>query len=342
MKEKEIVYEELTKTQKAAIALVAFGPEVSAQVMRGMREQELEALTVEIANLRDVSPDIENRVIEDCYNIFMARQYISQGGVDFAMEVLQKVVGGAKAKEIMKRVEGSLRTTGFNLLQTIDPKQLASFIQQEHPQTLALILTQLKPDQASAVLSELTPEVQSEVSFRIATMEKISPEVLREIEMTLQSHFASGMAGALDVSGGAKKIAEILNLMETSAEKHIIQSIEAEDSDLAGEIKNMMFVFDDLVLLDDRSIQRVLKEVETKDLSIALKAAIDEVKAKIFTNVSDRVGIMIREEMEFMGPMRLSDVEAAQQRVVEAVRRLEVEGHIVVSGRGGGKDDVIV
>lgn len=342
MIEQEIVYEELSKTQKAAIALVAFGPEVCAQVLRGMREHELEELTIEIANLRDVSPEVENKVIEDCYNIFMARQYVSQGGVDFAMEVLEKVVGGHKAKEIMKRVEGSLRTTGFNLLQTIDPKQLASFIQQEHPQTIALVLTQLKPDQASAVLSEMTPEIQSEVSFRIATMEKISPDVLREIEQTLQTHFASGMSGALDVSGGAKKIAEILNLMETSAEKHIIQSIEAEDTDLAGEIKNMMFVFDDLVLLDDRSIQRVLKEVETKDLSIALKAATDDVKGKIFNNVSDRVGIMIREEMEFMGPMRLSDVEAAQQRVVEAVRRLEEEGQIVVSGRGGGKDDVIV
>ena len=342
MIEQEIVYEELSKTQKAAIALVAFGPEACAQVMRGMREHELEELTIEIANLRDVSPAVENKVIEDCYNIFMARQYVSQGGVDFAMEVLEKVVGGHKAKEIMKRVEGSLRTTGFNLLQTIDPKQLASFIQQEHPQTIALVLTQLKPDQASAVLSEMTPEIQSEVSYRIATMEKISPDVLREIEQTLQTHFASGMSGALDVSGGAKKIAEILNLMETSAEKHIIQSIEAEDTDLAGEIKNMMFVFDDLVLLDDRSIQRVLKEVETKDLSIALKAATDDVKGKIFNNVSDRVGTMIREEMEFMGPMRLSDVEAAQQRVVEAVRRLEEEGQIVVSGRGGGKDDVIV
>lgn len=339
---REITYDELTTTQRAAIALVAFGPEVSAQVLKGMREQELEQLTVEIANLRDVPPHVEEAVIEDCYNIFMARQYVSQGGVDFALDVLEKVVGGQRAREIMKRVEGSLRTTGFNLLQTIDPKQLASFIQQEHPQTIALILTQLKPDQASAVMSELGPEIQSEVALRIATMEKISPEVLREIELTLQNHFSSGMAGALDVSGGAKKIAEILNLLDTSAEKNILQSIEAEDADLAGEIKNMMFVFDDLVLLDDRSIQRVLKEVETKDLAIALKAATDDVKNKIFSNVSERVGTMIREEMEFMGPMRLSDVEAAQQRIVESVRRLEEEGQIVISGRGGGKEDVIV
>lgn len=335
-------FDDLTSTQKAAIALVAFGPEVSAEVLKGMKEQELEALTVEIANLRDVTPEVENAVIEDCYNIFMARQYVSQGGVDFAMDVLQKVVGSSRAREIMSRVEGSLRTTGFNLLQTIDPKQLAGYIQQEHPQTIALVLTQVQPSQASAVLAELNPEVQAEVSFRIATMEKISPDVLREIELTLQNHFSSGLGSSLDVSGGAKSMAEILNLMDTSAEKHIIQSIEVEDADLAGEIKNMMFVFDDLILLDDRSIQRVLKEVETKDLSIALKAATDEVKTKIFSNVSERVAVMIREEMEFMGPMRLSDVEAAQQRVVESVRRLEEEGQVVISGRGGGKDDVIV
>ncbi|MBN4056924.1 flagellar motor switch protein FliG [bacterium AH-315-J21] len=340
--EETIKFEDLTSTQKAAIALVAFGPEVSAEVLKGMKEGELEALTIEIANLRDVPPDVETAVIEDCYNIFMARKYVSQGGVDFAMDVLEKVVGGARAREIMSRVEGSLRTTGFNLLQTIDPKQLASYIQQEHPQTIALILTQLRAEQASSVLAELTPEIQGEVSYRIATMEKIAPDVLREIEMTLQNHFSSGLGNSLDVSGGAKSIAEILNLMDTSAEKHIIQSIEVEDADLAGEIKNMMFVFDDLILLDDRSIQRVLKEVETKDLSIALKAATDEVKAKIFNNVSERVAVMIREEMEFMGPMRLSDVEAAQQRVVESVRRLEEEGQIVISGRGGGKDDVIV
>ncbi len=340
--EKPVTYDALSRMQRAAIALVAFGPEVSAQVLKGMREADLEQLTIEIANLQDVPPEVEEQVIEDCYNIFMARQYVSQGGVDFAMDVLEKVVGSQKAREIIGRVESSLRTTGFNLLQTIDPKQLAGYIQLEHPQTIALILTQLKPQQAASVLGELSPEVQAEVAYRIATMEKISPEVLREIERTLESHFASGFGGTLDVSGGAKRIAEVLNLIETSAEKAILQSIEAENADLAAEIKNMMFVFDDLVLLDDRSVQRLLKEVETKDLAIALKAATDEVKAKLLSNVSERVALMIREEMEFMGPMRLSDVEAAQQRIVEAVRRLEEEGQIVITGRGGGKEDVIV
>ncbi|MBU0984860.1 MAG: flagellar motor switch protein FliG [candidate division Zixibacteria bacterium] len=334
-------YDEMTPQQKAAVALVAFGPEVSALVLKGLSEKELEKITIEIANLRDVPPEIEERVITECHDIFMARQYISQGGVDFATEILQKAVGATRAKEIMTRLESSLRSSGFSLLKDIDPKQLAGFFQNEHPQTTALILTQLNPQQAASVLSELAPELQAEVSLRIATMEKISPEILKEIEHTLQEHFGASSRADLSVSGGAKSIAEILNLIDTTAEKNILQSLEADDPDLAAEVKNMMFVFDDIVLLDDRSIQRLLKEVETKDLSLALKAASDEVKNKIFANVSERVSVMIKEEMEFMGPTRLSDVESSQSRIVEAVRRLEEEGQIMISGRGG-KEDIIV
>ena len=336
-----IDFEAMTAQQKAAVALVAFGPEVSALVLKGMSESDLEKITIEIANLRDVPPDIENKVIEECHNIFMARQYISQGGVDFASEILEKAVGASKAREILHRLESSFKAKGFSLLKDIDPKQLSGFFQSEHPQTTALILTQLHPQQAAAALSELVPELQTEVSLRIATMEKISPEILKEIETTLEKHFGGDSGRELSVSGGAKTIAEILNLIDGTAEKNILQSLEAEDPDLAAEVKNMMFVFDDLILLDDRSIQRLLKEVETKDLSTALKAASDDVKNKIFANVSERVAIMIKEEMEFMGPTRLSDVEAAQGRIVEAVRRLEEEGQIIVSGRGG-KEDVIV
>jgi flagellar motor switch protein FliG len=334
-------YEQMTPQQKAAVALVAFGPEVSALVLKGMNESELEKITIEIANLRDVPAEIEEKVIEECHNIFMARQYISQGGVDFASEILEKAVGAAKAREILHRLESSFKSRGFSLLKDIDPKQLSGFFQNEHPQTTSLVMTQLMPQQAASVLSELTPELQAEVALRIATMEKISPEILKEIEATLESHFGSASGRDLSVSGGAKAIAEILNLIDTTAEKNILQSLEAEDPDLAAEVKNMMFVFDDLVLLDDRSVQRVLKEVETKDLSISLKAASEEVKAKIYSNVSERVAIMIKEEMEFMGPTRLSDVEAAQGRIVEAVRRLEEEGQIIISGRGG-KEDIIV
>ncbi len=337
----ETKYEDLTPTQKAAISLVAFGTEVASLVLKTLNDEDLEKLTIEIANLREVPPDVEEKVIAECHDIFMARQYISQGGVDFAKEILVKAVGSKRAIDILNRLESSLRTSGFNLLKNIDPRQLVNFIQNEHPQTISLILTQLTPHQAAAVMAELPPELQSEVALRVAGMEKISPDVLKEVETTLEAHFQHTAGRDLSVSGGAKSIAEILNLIETAAEKNILQAIEAENPDLAAEIKNMMFVFDDLILLDDRSVQRLLKEVETKDLAISLKAASDEVKNKIYANVSERVGVLIKEEMEFMGPMRLSDVEAAQQRIVETIRRLEEEGQIVVAGRGG-KEDIIV
>ncbi len=334
-------FAKLSPIQKAAVALVAFGPEVSALVLKGMKEQDLESITVEIANLRDVPPEIEEKVIEECHQIFMARQYISQGGIDFAQTILEKAVGSHKAKEILHRLESSIKSRGFSLLKDIDPKQLTGFLQNEHPQTISLILTQLNPQHAAGVLSELSPELQAEVSLRIALMEKIAPEILKEIEQTLEGHFEQTAGGEMSASGGAKAIAEILNLIDATAEKNILQSLEAEDPDLAAEIKNMMFVFDDIILLDDRSIQRLLKEVETKDIAIALKATTDEVRNKIFSNVSERVAVMIKEEMEFMGPTRLSDVEAAQSRIVEVVRGLEEEGQIIISGRGG-KEEIIV
>jgi len=333
-------YATLTPIQKAAIALVSFGPEVSALVLKGMKESDLERLTLEIANLRDVPSEIEEKVMEECSEIFTAREYISQGGIDFARTVLEKAVGAGRAKDILHRLESSIRATGFSLLKDIDPKQLGGFLQNEHPQTISLILTQLPALQAASVLAEFSPELQAEVSLRIATMEKIAPEILREIETTLEGHFAQAGVGEMSASGGTKAIAEILNLLDSTAEKNILQSLEAEDPDLAAAIKNLMFVFDDIILLDDRSVQRLLKEVETKDLSLALKAASEEVKAKIFINVSERVASMIKEEMEFMGPTRLTDVESAQSRIVEAVRRLEEEGQIIIAGRG--KEEIIV
>ncbi|MCI0524632.1 MAG: flagellar motor switch protein FliG [Acidobacteria bacterium] len=334
-------YEELSSVQKAAVALVALGKDLSAQVLKKLSETEVERLTIEIANLRDIPADVEEQVLKECHQIFLAREYITEGGVDYARELLEQAIGRNRASEILTRLEGALRTTGFHKLKNIDSKQLVNFVRNEHPQTIALILTQLGPQNASSVLTELPAELQSDVALRIATMEKISPEVLKQIEQVLERQFDTGAQGEVSVSGGAKQIAEILNLMDTSTEKRILQTVEAEDPELATEIKNLMFVFEDVVLLDDRSIQRVLKEVETKDLSIALKAASDELKQKIFSNVSERVVAMIQEEMEFMGPMRLSDVEAAQQRIVESVRRLEEEGQIIVSGRGT-KEDVIV
>jgi flagellar motor switch protein FliG len=332
---------ELTPTQKAAVALVVMGREVAAEVVKNLSEREIERLTVEIANLPEVSPQLEEHVIKECHTIFMARQYIAQGGIDYARGLLEEAFGRAKAQEILSHLEGSLHKTGFDLLKNIEPRQLTNFIQNEHPQTISLLMTQLAPQHAAAVLSELSPELQAEVALRLATMEKISPEILHQLEEVLETQFDTGAARDLSVSGGVKTVADILNIIDTTTERRIMKILEAEDAQLANQIKNMMFVFEDLVLLDDRSMQRVLKEVETKDLAVAMKAASEDVKYKIYSNVSERVAMMIREEIEFLGPMRLSDVEGAQQRIVEAVRRLEEEGSLIISGRGG-KEDVIV
>lgn len=332
---------ELSGPQKAAVLVVGLGTEISAKVMKELNESEIERLTVEVANLRDIPPKLEEQVIKEVSQLIMAQEYINQGGVEYAKNLLESAVGKSKAIEILKRLEGSLKTSGFARIKNIDPKQLANFIQNEHPQTISLILTQLSHQQAAQVLSDLTPELQSEVAYRMATMEKIAPEIISELEGLLEGQFEMIGTRDLSISGGTKMVAEILNLMESSTEKAILESIEAEKPELAAEIKNLMFVFEDVVLLDDRSIQRVLKDVETKDVAIALKAASEEVKSKIYANVSERVADMIREEIEFMGPMRLSDVEAAQQRIVETIRRLQDEGQIIIAGRGG-KEELVV
>lgn len=336
-----IIYEDLTSAQKAAVLVVSLGQDIAPKILKELNEAEIEMITLEIANMRDIAPSVEEKVLKDASAIIMANKYISQGGVDYARALLEKALGKEKTNEIIRRLEGSLKKTGFGLLKSIDPKQLSNFIQNEHPQTISLILTQLNPQSAAAILSELSPELQSDVSYRIATMEKISPDIVNELEVVLENQFADVGAKDLSASGGTKTIAEILNLIEASSEKSIMENIETDNPDLAAEIKNLMFVFEDIILLDNRSIQRVLKEVETKDLAIALKAASDEVKDKIFANVSERVGSMIKEEMEFMGPMRLSDVEATQQKVVETIRRLQDEGQIIISGRGG-KEELVV
>jgi flagellar motor switch protein FliG len=334
-------YDDFTNIQRAAILLVSLGDEISPLILKHLTETEIELITLEIANLRDISPAMEEAVLKDASDIMIARQYISQGGVDYARALLEKALGREKTNEILRRLEGSLQTTGFGMLRNIDPKQLINFIQNEHPQTISLIMTQLPSNSAAAILSDLAPEVQADVAYRIATMEKISPDVINELEVLLERQFEDVGAGDLSFSGGTKTIAEILNLVETSAEKGIMETLESENPDLASEIKNLMFVFEDIILLDNRSIQRILKEVETKDLAIALKAASEEVKEKIFSNISERVAAMIKEEMEFMGPMRLSDVEAVQQKIVEVIRRLQEEGQIIITGRGG-KEELVV
>ena len=332
---------ELSGLEKAAIVLVALGRETSSQVMRNLPDVEIERLTTEIARLKHVDPETEMAVLKEYYSMLQASEFISEGGIDFAKEVLESSLGKSRAGDILKKIQDSLNPGGFDLMKDIDPIHLLEFIRNEHPQTIALILSQLNPGQAAQILGQLPEDIQTDVAMRIATMEKISPEVIREIESVLDVHLKEVISGNLAASGGVKAVALILNLVDRATEKSILGNLEMENPELTANIKNLMFVFEDLLVLDDRGIQLILKEVDTKELAIALKAASEELKNKIFKNVSDRVATMIKEEMDYAGPMRLSVVEESQQRIVEIVRRLEEEQQIVIV-RGGAGGEVFV
>jgi len=338
--ERHFTVDSLTGRQKAAILLIAVGTEAASQIFKHVKDKDVERLAVEIAQMKDVPSSIMEAVVEEFYQMVMAQEYISQGGIDYAKNVLEKALGPRRAHEIVSKVETAIHVSGFKLLKEVDPNQLLNFIQHEHPQTISLILANLEPQQTASILADLPPELQADVAFRVATMGKISPDLLHDIEGVLETHVETVFGHDLSSAGGAKSVAEILNMASRSTEKTILSDLERRDPDLASDIKNLMFTFDDIVLLDDRSVQRMLREVDTKDLSLALKVSSEELKDSIFRNMSERAAGLIREELDFMGPVRLRDVEESQMKVVEIVRMLEEDGEIVVSGRGGAEEIV--
>ncbi|HZK43324.1 MAG TPA: flagellar motor switch protein FliG [Syntrophomonadaceae bacterium] len=331
---------ELNGKQKAANFLIFLGPEKSAEIFKHMNEEEIELLTLEIANIRHVSTENADEIYREFFEMGVASQYIGQGGIAYAKEVLERAYGQEKTLEIIGRISASLQVRPFDFMHKTEPSQLLNFIQTEHPQTIALILAYLDPDKASAILSALPQEKQSDIAKRIAMMDTTSPEIIKEVERVLERKLTSLGPQELTIAGGIKSVVEIINRVDRGTEKAIMEAMEVQDPELAEEIKKLMFVFEDVVIIDDRSVQRVLREVESQDLALALKGASNEVSQKIFTNMSQRAGDMLKEDIEFMGPVRLRDVEEAQQQVVNIIRRLEDTGEIVVA-RGGG-DEIIV
>ncbi len=331
---------EISGVQKAAILLIALGPERSSQVFKHLKEDEIEQLTLEIANTKSVSPEIRDAVLDEFYEICLAQQYIAEGGIAYAKELLDKALGEDKAKDVIGRLTASLQVRPFEFVRKADAGQLLNFIQDEHPQTIALILSYLPPSQAAAVVSALAPEKQADVAKRIAVMDRTSPDVIKEVEKVLEKKLASLVNQDYTIVGGVDSIVNILNTVDRSTEKHIMETLEVEEPELADEIRRKMFVFEDILVLDNRSIQTVLREVDNNELAIALKNANEDVQNAIFSNLSSRLATMIREDMEFMGPVRLKDVEDAQQKIVNIIRKLEDSGEIVIS-RGGG-DEIVV
>ncbi len=332
--------EEYTGIQKAAILLIALGPEKSANIFKHLKEDEIEELTLEIANTRSVSPKTKDEVLDEFYQVCLAQQYIAEGGIGYAKELLDKALGPEKAQEVITKLTASLQVRPFEFVRKTDPSQVLNFIQDEHPQTIAMILSYLSAGQAAMILGALTPEKQADVAKRIATMDRTSPDVIKEVERVLERKLSSLLNQDYTIVGGVDAIVEILNTVDRGTEKHIMESLEIEEPELADEIRKKMFVFEDILLLDDRAIQRVLRDVDNNDLGIALKGANEEVQNVIFKNLSKRLAAMIKEDMEYMGPVRMKDVEEAQQKIVGIIRKLEDSAEIVIS-RGGG-DEIVV
>lgn len=330
----------LTGKQKAAILLISLGPDVSAQVYKHLSEEEIEKLTLEIAGVKRVEQDTKEEVIDQFHQLAIAQDYITQGGIGYAKDVLEKALGSAEAMEIINRLTSTLQVRPFDFARKTDAAQIFNFIQNEHPQTIALILSYLDSEQSGQILSSLPQEVQADVAKRIAIMDSTSPEIVNEVESILEKKLSATVTQDYTQAGGIESVVEVLNSVDRSTERTILDALEIQDPELAEEIKKRMFVFEDIVTLDNRSIQRVIRDVENEDLQLSLKVASDEVKEIVFNNMSQRMSETFKEEMEFMGPVRLRDVEEAQTRIVAIIRRLEELGEIVIA-RGGG-DDIIV
>lgn len=330
----------ISGTQKAAILLIALGPEKSATIFKHLKEEEIEELTLEIANTRSVTPQVKEEIINEFYEVCLAQQYIAEGGINYAKELLEKALGAEKAMDVIGRLTASLQVKPFEFVRKTDPSQLLNFIQDEHPQTIALILSYLSPAQSALVLSALSPDRQADVVKRIAMMDRTSPDVIKEVERILESKLSNLVNQDYSIVGGVDAVVDILNTVDRGTEKHIMETLEIEEPEMADEIRKKMFVFEDILLLDDRAIQRVLRDVDNGDLAMALKGANEEVQNAIFNNMSKRLAVMIKEDMEFMGPVRMKDVEEAQQKIVNVIRKLEDSAEIVIS-RGGG-DEIIV
>lgn len=335
------IYERaLAGRQKAAILMISLGSEVSGEVFKHLSDDEIEQLTLEIANLRRVDTETQDMVIEEFFEIAVAHQYLATGGIEYARQLLEQALGPQKASDIIGRLTASLQVRPFDFARKTDPAQLLNFIQNEHPQTIALILAYLHPEQAGQILSALPPERQVDVAKRLATLDRTSPDVLEELEATLERRLSTFITQDFTAAGGIEVAVEVLNRVDRATEKTIMDTLEEDDPELAEEIKKRMFVFEDITLLNDRDIQMIVREVDTDEWALALKTASEEVTERIFKNMSRRAGDILREEMEYLGPVRLRDVEEAQQKIVGIIRKLEEAGEIVVAR--GGEDEIVV
>ncbi|HXX65359.1 MAG TPA: flagellar motor switch protein FliG [Bacteroidota bacterium] len=330
--------ERLTPKQKAALLMLSLDVETATKLMRQMTQEEIEALTIEISNVRGVSSAVIDQVMDEFHQLITAQEYVIQGGLDYAQKLLENSLGFAKATDVLDKVKALTHVKGFGTLKKADGQQLASFLQKEHPQTIALILSNLTPDQTAQVLTEFPDELRNNVTYRMATLGKVSPSLLKEVEDVVEEIAQNEISQSLSLMGGAKSVASVLNKCNNATAKTILETIEQQDSQLAMEIKRLMFMFDDLMFVDDRGIQRLLREVDKKELALSLKVCDEKLKEKILQNMSERARDLLKEELQYMGPVRLKEVEAAQTLIVDIVKQLEDQGELVIAGRGGTEE----
>ncbi len=329
----------LTGIQKTATLLIAVGPERAAKILKHFHNDKIELISTEIANTLTINPRHITNVYKEFLLLSKVHTAASSGGLAYAKELLDKAFGSQKADEFIRNL--TAHTKPFNNIRKVDPKQLVNFLSGEHPQTIALILSNLDPEQAATILNFLPRENQSDIAWRIATMERTSPEVVKEVEAVLENRLSGVSNKDFNTSGGIKDLVNILNMVERGTEKRIIEALENEDPNLAEEIKKMLFVFEDIITLDDQAIQRIMQEVDFKDLALALKGANKEVSDKIFKNLSQRASEMLMEDIELLGPVRVRDVEEKQQKIVQVIRKLDETGEIIIV-RGGGQNALII
>jgi flagellar motor switch protein FliG len=326
--------------EKVSVLMVTLGNEIASEIYKLMDDTSIEITTLEIANLRKVSPELKLDVMKEAQEILMAREFMARGGVEYARDILERALGPERAQNLLSRVTASLQVRPFDFMRHTDPQQVLGFIQGEHPQTIALIMSYLDPPQAAMIISGLPAVMQAEVAKRIARMDRITPEILREVERVLERKLSTVMGQDFTLAGGVDAVVAIINSADRATERNIMEYLEENDPELSEEIKKRLFVFEDILRLDDRSLQRVLREVELKELGLALKGATEDLRSKFFKNMSKRAAEMLKEDMDFMGPVRVKDVEESQQKIVNAVRSLEEAGEIVIAA--GGEDELVV
>jgi flagellar motor switch protein FliG len=334
---------DLSGMQKAALLLVALDVETAAEVFKFLDPADVETISAEITQVKNTPSKTVDEVMVEFHNMVTAREYVLEGGLDYAQSVLEKSFGYNKATEIIEKVKNLTTLRGFDVLKRADSTQLINFLNKEHPQTIALILTHLNPEQTANALQELPPDLRVEVAFRIATLGKISPNTLKRIEKVVDEMAGLTMSQSVGKIGGTKSLAQILNRTKVSFSKELLEELMEFDGDVGVEVKRQMFLFDDIINIQDRDIQKVLREIDRKDLTLALKVADDKLKEKIYTNMSERASDLLKEELEYMGMVKLKEVESAQARIIDVVKSLEESGEISLNLRGGGSaDDIYV